>query len=101
MALGLMLLNALTILTTLDDDHRAIHANGDALAVRVMMDLVTDEHTLLAVLLLISPSYSHTSRDMICDDADVRERPAAKKPRFAFPFAQQKPNTKRKNVRDC
>jgi hypothetical protein len=45
-----------------------------------MMDLVTDEHTLLAVLLLISPSYSHTSRDMICDDADVRERPAAKKP---------------------
>jgi hypothetical protein len=79
-----MLLNALTILNKLDDDHRAIHANGDALAVRVMMDLVTDEHTLLAVLLLISPSYSHTSRDMICDDADVRERPAAKKPRFAF-----------------
>jgi hypothetical protein len=42
-----------TILNKLDDDHRAIHANGDALAVRVMMDLVTDEHTLLAVLLLI------------------------------------------------
>jgi hypothetical protein len=34
-------------------DHRAIHANGDALAEFVIMDLVTDEHTLLAVLLLI------------------------------------------------
>jgi hypothetical protein len=48
-----MLLNALTILKKLDDDHPAIDANGDALAENVMMDLVTDEHTLLAVLLHI------------------------------------------------
>ena len=54
MALGPQLLNALTIfLQELDDDHRDIHANGDALAENVIMDLVTDEHTLLAVLLLI------------------------------------------------
>jgi hypothetical protein len=47
--------NALTILKKLDDDHPAIDANGDALAENVMMDLVTDEHTLIAVLLLICP----------------------------------------------
>ena len=70
-----MHLNALTILEKLDDDHRAIHAHGDALAANVMIDLVTDEHALLAMLLLICTLIlPHTSRDMICDRMPTSER---------------------------
>ena len=74
----------LTILEKLDDDHRAIHANGDALAENVIMDLVTDEHTQLAVLLLICTLIlRHEPRhDLRSCDVLTSERGRLSKTRF-------------------